>query len=446
MELTVELDEALAQAAVLDFFDRYFQIARLGSNFRTELVAGTTTFLAMSYIIAVNPAILADAGIPPAAAAFATCLVSGLATISMGFVARLPLAVAPGMGLNAFFAYSVVLGHGLSWQQGLGVVFVSGVAFMLLTLLGVRRAILRTMPPKLLPAIASGIGMFLVMVGLKNAGLIRAHDSTFVTRGDFSAPGPLLAIATLLFTATLLSRGVRAGIVIGIVGASIVGVPLGLSGVAAHLGGGAFDAILSLDIGAALSVDLFDIVFAMLFVDMFDSLGSVIGVVKKARLEDSSGQVPRLGRVLGVDATATVLGALAGTSTMTTYIESAAGIEAGGKTGLTSVVTGGLFLLAIPVVPFVGLIPSVAAAAPLIIIGAMTVGLASEIDWEDIDTAVPALFVMAGMPLMFSIADGLAMGVVSFSALKVLRGQAGKVPWMVHALAVLFVARYALLG
>ena len=431
---------------MLDFLDRYFQIARLGSNFRTELVAGTTTFLAMSYIIAVNPAILADAGIPPAAAAFATCLVSGLATISMGFVARLPLAVAPGMGLNAFFAYSVVLGHGLSWQQGLGVVFVSGVAFMLLTLLGVRRAILRTMPPKLLPAIASGIGMFLVMVGLKNAGLIRAHDSTFVTRGDFSAPGPLLAIATLLFTATLLSRGVRAGIVIGIVGASIVGVPLGLSGVAAHLGGGAFDAILSLDIGAALSVDLFDIVFAMLFVDMFDSLGTVIGVVKKARLEDSSGQVPRLGRVLGMDATATVLGALAGTSTMTTYIESAAGIEAGGKTGLTSVVTGGLFLLAIPVVPFVGLIPSVAAAAPLIIIGAMTVGLASEIDWEDIDTAVPALFVMAGMPLMFSIADGLAMGVVSFSALKVLRGQAGKVPWMVHALAALFVARYALLG
>ena len=436
----------LGNHAVLDFLDRYFQIGQLGSNFRTELVAGATTFLAMSYIIAVNPAILADAGIAPAAAAFATCLVSGLATIAMGFVARLPLAVAPGMGLNAFFASSVVQGHGLTWQEGLGVVFVSGVAFMLLTLLGVRRAILRTMPPSLLPAIASGIGLFLVMVGLKNAGLIRAHDATFVTRGDLSSPGSLLAIATLLFTATLLSRGVRAGIVIGIVGASLIGVPLGLSGVASHLGGGALDAIFSLDIGGILSVDLLDIIFAMLFVDMFDSLGSVIGVVKKARLEDSDGQVPRLGRVMGVDAAARVFGALAGTSTMTTYIESAAGIEAGGRTGLTSVVTGGLFLLAIPVVPFVGLIPPVAAAAPLIIIGAMTVGLASEIDWEDIDTAVPALFVIAGMPLMFSIADGLAMGVVSFSALKILRGQAGQVSWMVHVLALLFVARFALLG
>lgn len=436
----------LGNRTVLDFLDRYFQIGQLGSNFRTEIVAGATTFLAMSYIIAVNPAILADAGIAPAAAAFATCLVSGLATIGMGFVARLPLAVAPGMGLNAFFAYSVVQGYGLTWQEGLGVVFVSGLAFMLLTLLGVRRAILRTMPASLLPAIASGIGLFLVMVGLKNAGLIRAHDATFVTRGDLSSPGSLLAIATLLFTATLLSRGVRAGIVIGIFGASLIGVPLGLSGVASHLGGGALDALFSLDIGAALSVDLVDIIFAMLFVDMFDSLGSVIGVVKKARLEDSDGQVPRLGRVMGVDAAATVFGALAGTSTMTTYIESAAGIEAGGRTGLTSVVTGGLFLLAIPVVPFVGLIPPVAAAAPLIIIGAMTVGLASEIDWEDIDTAVPALFVIAGMPLMFSIADGLAMGVVSFSALKILRGQAGQVSWMVHVLALLFVARFALLG
>lgn len=431
---------------MLDFLDRYFRIRQLGSNFRTEVVAGTTTFLAMSYIIAVNPAILADAGIAPAAAAFATCIVSGLATIAMGFLARLPLAVAPGMGLNAFFAYTVVQGHGLTWQQALGVVFVAGVAFLLLSLAGVRHAILRTMPSELLPAIGSGIGMFLVMVGLKNAGLIQAHDATLVTRGELSAPGSLLAIGTLLFTATLLSRGVRAGIVIGVVGAALLGTPLGLAGVASDLDGGAFDAIFRLDIGAALSVDLLGIVFAMLFVDMFDSLGTVIGVVKKARLEDSDGQVPRLGRVMGTDAAATIVGALAGTSTLTTYIESAAGIQAGGRTGLTSVVTGALFLLAIPVVPFVGLIPAEAAAAPLIIIGATTVGLAREVDWDDIETAVPALFVMAGMPLTFSIADGLAMGVVAYSALKILRGRAGKVAWMVHALAALFMARFALLG
>jgi len=436
----------LAQIGVLDSLDRYFEVRQRGSSVRTGVVAGATTFLAMSYVIAVNPAILADAGIPPAAAAFATCLVSGLATIAMGLFARLPLAVAPGMGLNAFFAYAVVQGHGLAWQEGLGIVFVSGVAFMVLTLLGVRNAILRTMPPQLLPAIASGIGMFLVMVGLKNAGLIRAHDATLVTRGDLTAPPALLAIATLLFTTTLLSRGVRAGIAIGIVGAALVGIPLGLTGGASNTGGGAFDALFALEIDAALSLGVLDIVFAMLFVDMFDSLGTVIGLVKKARLEDSKGQVAGLGRVLGVDAAATIVGAFAGTSTMTTYVESAAGIQAGARTGLASVVTGGLFLLAVPVVPFVGLIPPFAAAAPLIIVGAATVGLAREIEWDDMDTAVPALCVMAGMPLMFSSADGLAMGVVSYSALKILRGQAGRVSWLVHALAALFVARFVLLG
>ena len=431
---------------MLEFLDRYFEVRRLGSSVRTEVVAGATTFLAMSYIIAVNPVILADAGIPPAAAAFATCLVSGLATIAMGLYARQPLAVAPGMGLNAYFAYAVVLGHGLAWQEGLGIVFVSGVAFMLLTLLGVRNAILRMMPPQLLPAIASGLGMFLAMVGLTNAGLIRAHDATLVTRGDLTAPSALLAIGTLLLTTTLLSRGVRAGIAIGIVAAALASIPLGLTGDASQTGGGAFDTLFALEVDAALSWGVLDIVFTMLFIDMFDSLGTVVGLVKKARLEHSEGQFARLGRVLGVDAAATVVGALAGTSNITTYVESAAGIQAGARTGLASVVTGGLFLLAMPVVPFVELIPPVAAAAPLIIVGAATVGLAREIAWDDMDAAVPALFVILGMPLTFSIADGLAMGVVSYSALKVLRGQAGKVSWLVHALAALFVARFALLA
>ena len=423
-----------------------FELNRLGTTVRTEVVAGVTTFLTMSYIIAVNPAILADAGIPPAAAAFATCLVSGLGTIAMGFWARVPLAVAPGMGLNAFFAYTVVQGMGLSWQQALGIVFLSGMTFVVLTLLGVRQAMVRMMPEQLLPAIGAGIGMFLLMIGLNNAGLIQAHESTLLTRGDWAEPRALLSIAALLLIATLLSRGVRAGILIGIVAASLAAIPLGLAGASEQRSGGALDAVLSLDVGGALSIDLVDIVFTMLFVDFFDSLGTAIGVIKRAGLQESDGRIPRLGRVLGVDATCTVGGALVGTSTVTTYIESAAGIAAGGRSGLTAVVTGTLFLLALPLAPLVGMIPSAAVAAALIIIGATILGLMKEVDWNDIDTAVPALFTMVGMPLTFSISDGLAMGVISFSALKILRGRAGEISWLVHLLAALFLARYVLLA
>ncbi len=432
--------------ALTKSLENYFELSRLGTSVRTEVVAGVTTFLTMSYVIAVNPAILADAGIPPAAAAFATCLVSGLGTIAMGLWARLPLAVAPGMGLNAFFAYTVVQGMGLTWQQGLGIVFLSGVVFVVLTLVGVRQAMVRMMPPQLLPAIAAGIGMFLLMVGLNNAGLVQAHESTLLTRGDWTEPRALLSIAALLLIATLLSRGIRGGILIGIVLATVAAIPLGLAAGSEQQPGGALDAVLSLDLGGALSVGLVDIVFAMLFVDFFDSLGTAIAVVKKAGLEQADGQIPRLGRMLGVDGSCTVAGALVGTSTVTAYIESAAGIAAGGRSGLTSVVTGALFLLALPAAPIVAMIPSAAVAAALIIIGATIVGLAREIEWDDIDTAVPALFTMAGMPLMFSISDGLAMGVISFSALKVLRGRASETSWLVHLLGALFLARYVFLA
>ncbi len=424
----------------------YFELGRLGTSVRTEVVAGTTTFLAMSYIIAVNPAILADAGIPPAAAAFATCLVSGLGTIAMGLWARAPLALAPGMGLNAFFAYTVVQGAGLTWQEALGVVFLSGTIFALTTVVGVRQAIVRALPERLMPAISAGIGLFLVVIGLNNAGIIRSHEATLLTRGDLTTPNALLAIATLLFTATLLSRGIRAGILIGIAAATAVALPLGLSGTGSATAGGALDAALQLDLGGILSVGVFDLLLAMVFVDFFDSLGTMVGVIKRAGLEDESGRVPRLGRMLGVDAASTMVGSLAGTSTVTTYIESAAGITAGGRTGLTSVVTGTLFLIALPVAPLVAVIPSAAVAAALIIIGASAVGLAGQVDWDDIDTAVPALFLIAGMPLTFSIADGLAMGLISYSALKILRGRPSDAGWPVHLLAALFVARYVFLS
>ena len=426
--------------------ERYFRLRQLGTSVRTEVVAGATTFLAMSYIIAVNPAILADAGVPQAAAVFATCLVSGLGSIAMGLWARLPVAVAPGMGLNAFFTYTVVQSMGLTWQEALGVVFVSGAAFVVLTVMGVRQAMARMMPSQLIPAIGSGIGLFLVMVGFSSAGLIRSHESTLLARGDWTEPSALLAVATLLLIATLLSRGVRGGILIGILAATAVAVPLGLAGGTGRPAGGALDGVLALDLGGALSVGMLDIVFAILFVDFFDSLGTAIGVVKRANLAGPDGEIPRLGRLLGVDASCTVAGSLVGTSTVTAYIESAAGIAAGGRSGLTAVVTGTLFLIALPVAPVVAIIPAAAVAAALVVVGTTIARLAADIEWNDIDTAVPALFTMVGIPLTFSIADGIAMGVISFSVLKVLRGRPREASWLVHLLAALFLVRYALLA
>lgn len=424
----------------------HFELSRLGTSLRTEAVAGATTFLAMSYIIAVNPAILADAGVPSAAAAFATCLVSGLGSAAMGLWARYPLAVAPGMGLNAFFTYTVVGGMGLAWQEALGVVFLSGAAFVALTLLGVRQAMVRLMPSQLMPAVGAGIGLFLLMIGFNNAGFIRPHEATLLTRSNWSNPQTLLSVACLLLIATLLSRGIRAGILIGIVAGTVASSALGLTEAAAQAEGDVLGAFLQLDLRGALSVGFIDIVFALLFVDFFDSLGTVIGVVKKAGLEDRHGRIPRLGRIMGVDAGCTVAGALLGTSTATTYIESAAGVTAGGRSGFASVITGSLFLLAVPFTPLVALIPRSAVAAALIVIGATIAGLARDIDWDDIDTSVPAVFTMVGMPLTFSISDGLAMGMISFSALKILRGRAREASWLVHLLAGLFVARYVVIA
>ncbi|MDE0101945.1 MAG: NCS2 family permease [Bryobacterales bacterium] len=426
--------------------DRGFGVSRRGSTVGREVLAGCTTFLAMSYIIAVNPAILGDAGVPPAAAAFATCLAAGLGTVVMGLWARMPLAVAPGMGLNAYFAYSVVLGLGVPWQRALGLVFLAGVAFFVLSLLGVRQILLRMMPAPLLPAIGAGIGMFLVLIGLRNAGLVQGHETTLVTRGDFSDPGTLLAVGTLLACATLLARGVRAGILLAIVGATILSIPLGLAGEAGRPDAGSLGAVMQLDLAGAFAPEMLDVVFALLFVDVFDSLGTVIALIRKAGLARPDGRMPGLERVMCVDAGATVAGSLLGTSTLTTYIESATGIEAGGRTGLTAVVTGALFLLALPLAPLVAVIPSAAVAAPLVIVGASTVGLAREIDWDDTDIAVSALFTMAGIPLMFSIADGLAMGTICFVALRLLRGRGSDVPWPVRGLAALFLARFALLA
>lgn len=426
---------------------QFFELEDLNTTIRTEVVAGITTFLAMSYIIAVNPLILADAGIPPVAAAFATCLISGIGTIGMGLWARVPLALAPGMGLNAFLVYTVVQGTGMTWQEALGVVFLSGVVFALATAVGVRQAIARALPEGLLAAIGAGIGLFLVVIGFNNAGIIQSDAATLLTRGDMTEPAVILTLATVLVTATLLVRGIRSGILIGIGVATVAAILLGISDIGSMESDSRLETMFQLEFGGLLSIGILDVLLALVFVDFFDSLGTMVGVMKRAGLAEKIGGLsPRLGKMLGVDAAATMAGALAGTSTVTTYIESAAGITAGGRSGLTAVTTGVLFLLAIPIAPFVSVIPSSAVAAALIIIGTSMLGLVRDIDWDDMDTAVPALFMIAGMPLTFSIADGLAMGVIAYSALKILRGRALEAGWFVHILAALFVARYVALS
>ena len=427
--------------------DRYFSLRSAGTSVRTELLAGLTTFLTMVYIVFVNPAILADAGIPARAAMTATCLAAGCGTLLMGLWARQPIALAPGMGVNAYFTYGVVQGLGVPWQAALGIVFLSGALFFVLALAGVRRQILEAIPRELYAAIAAGIGLFLALIGLRNAGVVAANEATLVGLGDLSQPATLVALAALIATAALIAWRVRAAVALGVLGAAAAGAVLGVfpSAPPAAAGGSA-DAFLALDLAAALDLNLLDIVFAFLFVDLFDTLGTVIAVTSRAGLMSPSGEIPRLRRMLTVDSASTMLGAAFGTSTVTCYIESAAGVEAGGRTGLTAVTVGVLFLFALPVAPLIGPLPAAATAPALILVGAMMMSMVRETDWEAPVVAIPSFLILALIPLTSSIATGLAAGFVTYDLLKILSGQGRQVSWMTHTLAALFILRFAYLA
>jgi len=430
------------------FLEAYFELSKLGTNLRTELLAGLTTFLTMSYIVFVNPSILADAGMPPAAVTAATCLAAAAGSLGMGLFARHPIALAPGMGINAYFTYGVVLGMGVAWQTALGAVFLSGAVFLLLTLAGVRQRIVEAIPRELYHATAAGIGLFLALIGLRNAGVIVADPATLVTLGDLSQPATLLAIAGLLGIAAMLAWGVKGAMLIGILGGAAVAV---VSGIAEWRPGsldlGAIrQTAFQLDIGAAFELGLLEIVFVFLFVDFFDTVGTILAVATRAGLVGPDGKIPRLGRMLTVDSSATMIGALSGTSTTTCYIESSAGVAAGGRSGLTAVVVGVLFLLALPLAPVIGLVPAAATAPALILVGSMMAGAIREIDWDEITVSVPAFLTLLTIPLTYSIANGLAIGFLVYDALKILRGEGGKVPWLTHGLAALFLARFVYLA
>jgi AGZA family xanthine/uracil permease-like MFS transporter len=428
--------------------ERYFEFQALGTNWKTEILAGFTTFITMAYIVFVNPSILHEAGMPRTAVVAATCLSAAFGSILMGAYARYPIALAPGMGLNAYFTYTVVKGMGVAWQVALGAVFISGIVFVFLTLIGVRQLIVSAIPHELYAAVAVGIGLFIAFIGLRNSGIVVANPATFVSMGSLRSPNTLLALFGLLLIAVLMSRGVRAAILIGMLATTAMGAAFGLIhwqpqtyGIA-DISATAF----KLDIPGALKMGLLEIVFVFLFVDMFDNIGTLVGVGKKANLFDRANRIPRMDRILLSDAAATIVGSLSGTSTVVSYIESAAGVVAGGRSGVTSIVTGLLFLLALFVAPLIGVIPAAATAPALIVVGSLMIAHVSEIQWSKPVIAFPCFLTIMTIPLTFSIANGLAFGFIAYTLLRVCSGEFRSVNWLVYVLTGLFLLRFAYLG
>jgi adenine/guanine/hypoxanthine permease len=434
--------------------DRYFGLAAQGTTLRTEIIAGLTTFLTMAYIVVVNPVILGEAGMPVAGVAAATCLAAGFGSILMGLISNYPIALAPGMGLTAYFTYTVVKGMGLPWQTALGCVFISGIAFLLLTVAGIRQLIISAVPRSLFAAVGGGVGLFIAFIGLADAGVIVARPGTMVGLGNLTSPTAAISLLGLVVIASLQTRGVKGAMLIGILLTAAVAWMFGL----AHFAPGAYTlrdlsaAAFKLDIPAALNLkggiglSLIEIIFIFLFVDLFDNVGTLVAVTKRAGLVAPDGSIPRLNRILLADAASMVTGAIAGTSPVTSYIESAAGVAVGGRTGLTSVVVGLLFFCTLFFAPLVQAIPAAATAPALVLVGALMMGALAEVEWSDPGAAIPAFLTVIMIPLSYSIANGLAFGITSHAVLKLIRGQARTRDWLVYVLAALCVVRFIYLA
>ena len=427
--------------------ERYFKLAENHSALRPELVGGLTTFMTMAYIVVVNPQILSQAGIPAEGVVFATCISSAAATLVMGLYANYPIAMAPGMSLNAYFTYSVCLGMNIPWRTALGVVFFSGVLFVLLTITGVREQIVNGIPDCLKHSIAAGIGLFIAFVGLRNAKLVVAHPATFVSFGNLSLPEVQTACLGILLTLVFLVRRVNGAILLGILATSVVGFARGIARWPSALVSmpHARATLLALDVRGALHLGLVEILFTFLFVDLFDNVGTLVGVCEQAGFVQD-GRIPRVGRVLVADGVGTILGSLTGTSTVTSYIESAAGIAAGARTGLSSLVVAALFLLAAFFAPVAVAIPGFATAPALILVGALMMQSVARIVWSDFSEAFPAFLTMLAMPLTFSIATGLSLGVIAYAMVKVAAGKYREVSPVLWILTILFALRYLYLA
>ena len=426
--------------------ERYFKIREKGSSVRTEILAGITTFIALAYIIFVNPNILSEAGIPKEAAIASTIWIAALSTMVMGVVANYPVALAPGMGLNAFFAYYVCGKLGLHWTVALGAVFFSGVLFLILTVSHIRQAIINAVPQNLRVAIGVGIGLFIAFIGLKGTGLIVPDKATFIGLGHVTQPTTLLSLFGLLLTGALMARKVQGSILIGIIATTLLSmclgyspVPHGISDIVStsmpHMG----ETFGKLDIVGAWNYGIVSIIFTFTVVELFDNMGTLIGLTSKAKLVKPNGEIENLDRALTTDAVGTICSSVFGTSTVTSYIESAAGIAAGGKTGLTAVTVSICFLIALIFAPLVGLVPGFATAPPLILVGALMMQEVGKINFTDFSDALPAFLTIVMMPLTGSIANGFAFGFVSYAFMKTAVGKYKEVSWIMWLVSIAFV-------
>jgi adenine/guanine/hypoxanthine permease len=433
---------------ILTRLERYFEFHRLGTNWRTEVLAGVTTFLTMAYIVVVNPSILEKTGMPLPAVTAATCLAAAFGSILMGVIARYPIALAPGMGLNAYFTYTVCLRMHIPWQTALGAVFLSGCVFLLLTAFGIRQLILKAIPQELYAAVACGIGLFIAFIGLTKAGLVVADPATMVRLGNIKDPTTALALLGLGVMVALEIWKVKGSILIGIVTVTAAAWAMGLVHWAPATGG--FSSLAAtafkLDIVGALHVGLVEIVFIFFFVDLFDNLGTLVAVTKRAGLQAQDHSIPRLNRILFSDAIATVGGSLTGTSTVTSYVESTAGVAAGGRSGVTAIVTGLLFLGAMLAAPFIGIVPPAATAPALILVGSLMLTTVTEIRWTDPLVAVPAFLTLILIPLTYSIANGLGFGIIAWAVLHLAAGKITRKDWLLYVLACLFLVRFLYLS
>ncbi|NOX78968.1 MAG: NCS2 family permease [Gammaproteobacteria bacterium] len=432
----------------MNVIERYFGIDGRNTTIKTEILAGLTTFLTMAYIIFVNPDMLAKAGMDKGAVFVATCLASALGCFLMGLIARLPVALAPGMGLNAFFTFTVVLGMGKSWQVALGAVFISGLLFVLISAFKLREWIINAIPYTLKQGIVAGIGAFLAFIALKSSGIIVASPATFVTMGKLTDFGPAMAILSFFLIVVFVQRKVPAAVMLSILIVTVISLLAGethYSGIVS-MPPSIAATFMQLDIAGALDVSMVSVIFAFLFVVLFDTSGTLIGVTKKAGLMSTDGQIPNLGKALFADSTAAVAGSLLGTSSVTSYVESTAGVAAGGRTGLTAIVVGVLFLLALFFAPLAGMIPAYATAGAIFYVAVLMLFTLREIDWDDLTEASPVAVVLLLTPLTFSIADGIALGFITYTIAKLVSGRYKEVSPAVWVLTVILLAKLIFLS
>ncbi len=427
--------------------DKFFKLKDHNTSVKQEIIAGTSTFLAMAYIIVVNPQILSNTGMDYGAVFVATCLAAAIGSLLMGLLANYPIALAPGMGLNAFFTFGVVLGMGYSWQIALGCIFWSGIIFFLLSLFKARKWIIDSIPSSLKYAISIGIGLFLAMIALQNAGVIINNDATLVGLGNIKSAEVLLTFLGFFIISTLYIRKINGAIIIGILSVTIIAYLLGnisYQGIIS-MPPAIAPTFLQLEFSAILDLTLIPIIFAFLFVDLFDTSGTLIAVADKAQLLDENDQLENLDQALLADSTATVAGSLLGTSSTTSYIESTAGVVSGGRTGLTAVTTSVLFLLALFLSPLASIIPAYATAGALLFVAVLMMSPIKKIDWEDLSESAPALITAIMMPLTFSIAEGIALGFISYTLIKILSGRSSELNISVIAICSLFICKYIFL-